>query len=196
MIAEPLVSSDVQLSIEGVSGPEGQTIVEGLAGRAELDAGRVDLGGHQRPRSGRQTRWRHGLGGYIVWTFRATVVHSGSSARVEIEAANPDAKGLRFALGTDTRWDSDGAGRPLPAVGAAILHPALASGQSILFEVALPIRANSTAGRRSAEVRYSAVLNRDVFSRALRPVSGRQVPMGPVGRPAGLPLPPGPGVPR
>lgn len=178
--AAPLpIASDVQLTIEGVDVHDGRTVVEGIAGRAELDAGQVNIGATRRPRSGRQTMLRTGKGGFVVWTFRATVVHSGVSAQLRVEAGSPDARSIRYALGTDTRWDAPNAGRQLPGAGWVVLHPALASGQSVVFELALPVRPDDAAGRRSAEVRYFAELNgrpAQMLSRPMQP-GGERPPL-------------------
>lgn len=163
-------AQEVQVRINGVDDARGRTLALEDLGGVAVDAGSVDALGHRLPRSGRYVRWREGGGASLVWTFQAVVTHPAVSARFELACNNSDAEGFRYALGDNTRWDSASAGLPLPRAGSALVHPALLSGQRLIFQVAMPIRDQDKAAYRRPSLHYHVELN---------------------GRPRALGLPPG-----
>lgn len=157
------------LSARGAQAQSATVVLEGVATRGHattledtnpvLDAGVVDALGVRVPENGRIVRWQRQKGAYLVWTFKATVRHDGETARFELEAAGPDSNGLRCAPGTNTRWERPRAGIAVLPLASVVLFPAVVSGQSVYFQLAMPLRDNAPLRTLRPGVRYRAVVN-------------------------------------
>lgn len=158
--AQPAVAQEVTIVVKGLERPGGVTVAQpDKNGRLTVDAGPVDARGSRQPRSGRVVRWRSGDGAFLVFGFEATVQHSGGTARLELQAVGQEAQAMRVALGASTHWDVPTAGKSIPVAGTIVVHPALQNGDTLIFEVALPLGARENPGLRMPMLRYEAVLN-------------------------------------
>lgn len=176
------------IEIEGVSDRVTTSVTPGPADTYEVHGGTVNALATRRPSSGRLVSWTDRKGAFLVWTMRARVTHAGTTARFQVEAATPNAQDLRVALGSETHWENPRAGRAVPLLSPTIVNAAVRSGESFVFEVALPVRNADKPGPRRPQLRYSVEINSALppgsrLQRAM-PTSGWPVP----GRPE-QPLP-------
>lgn len=147
----------VQVALEGVL--TGRTSLYPSEGGFRVDAGAVDALGLRSPSSGVLIPWGNGRGAFLVWTLRATVVHPGPTASFGLQAVGLDGRELRCAVGMQTDWTRPGAGRLLLPVGEVLLRDSLLSGDSLVFQVAMPMRRNEQIGSFEPKVQYMAWLN-------------------------------------
>lgn len=189
-VVQPSSSARVRVVMRGLSDPDSRTIAEQELDRLEVNAGGIDALGTREPSSGRFVRWKVG-GGFLVWTFQATVYHAGTTARFELVALPSEADQLRFAIGTSTKWTAPGAGNPFPESGRALVDVGLTNGESVVVQVAHAVRSNDRAGPRHLKIRYAAALNGPetsvapplVAPEASRTAKGRDDGMSPNRRP-------------
>jgi hypothetical protein len=150
---------DARVYLRGIVEDDKRTMVEQLGRDARVDAGQVNGMGTRRPRSGTFVPWREGGGGFLVWSLEAQVEHAGESARFYLQRPLRAEGELRFARGLRTQWDKKDAGQVVPTVSGVIVHPGLLNGERVVFEVAMPIKHQDTAGTRELALDYWIEVN-------------------------------------
>jgi len=178
--ATTVLAQSAQVTIEAVSDAKGATAAVATDDGLRVEAGAVDSLGARMPRSGRLVRWRSKRGAYLVFTLRATIVHDSSTVRFELAGDGLETQGLHVALGDATDWSQPNAGRPLALVGATTVHPAVLSGDHVLFQLAMPITNRDKPHPFTARLHYLVTPNGPVptASPAVRPVGAAKALTG------------------
>ena len=172
VLARPFVSCIIFLFATAAQAQEVRVLVEGVAdvqsttraspqanGEIAVDSGTVDAVAGRIPNSGRTVRWESHKGAFLVWTFRATVTHTGATARFELRAAETQGRELRYAVGKDTKWTRPEAGLPLSVATSAIVASGLMSGEAVVFQIAMPVLNSDRPGTFSPNIQYAAYIN-------------------------------------
>lgn len=157
-------AESTQITIEAVADARGETVATTTDDGLRVDAGTVDAVGLRQPHSGRFVRWRNQRGAYLVFTLRATIVHDSSTVRFELAGGGAETLGFRFAQGDGTDWSQPDSGRALALVGTSIVNPSVQSGQSVLFQVAMPVHNSDKPRQFISHLHYAVTSNGPVVT--------------------------------